>query len=456
MQNKSLSNVLLRQQKNKNVAFNADQVMTGQQFLEDIQTLCSVLKKDNSALVAICCVNSYLFSVAFFAVIYAGKKILLPGSHQPAILSTLASQFDLLIDDGLMAKNAPIKRIELPLKMKSNSDFTFFELNLEQVEITLFTSGSTGQPKAIYKTLAMLDKEISSLEALWGDLLGASTVQSTVSHQHIYGLLFRVLWPLCMGRSFSCLDITYPEQVSLRANDASILITSPALLKRLSMEKSSASYRAVFSSGGPLLEAGLTNCQSILKQTPIEIFGSTETGGIGYRSQTHNDAEWTFFSEISAQVDKNQCLLLTSPWLSPDLTATADAYYQTSDQCELLSDRRFILKGRIDRIVKIEEKRVSLIALEMRLNAMNWVDESVLVVLDKRARMSLGALLVLSLIGKKQFKTLGKATFCLQLRHDLRQWFEPVAIPRYFRIEDEIPLNTQGKRRYEEISGLFE
>ena len=64
-------------------------------------------------------------------------------------------------------------------------------------------------------------------------------------------------------------------------------------------------------------------------------------------------------------------------------------------------------------------------------------------------------LLVLSMAGQNQFKILGKAKFCLQLRHDLRQWFEPVAIPRYFRIENEIPLNTQGKRRYDEISGLF-
>ena len=160
MQHKSLSNVLLRQQKNKNVAFNAEQVITGQQFLEDIKALCCLLKKDNSALVAICCVIVICLVSLFFAVIYAGKKILLPGSHQPAILNTLASQFDLLIDDGLMAKNAPIKRIELPLKAQTHSDFDFFELSLEQVEITLFTSGSTGQPKAIYKTLAMLDKEI--------------------------------------------------------------------------------------------------------------------------------------------------------------------------------------------------------------------------------------------------------------------------------------------------------
>lgn len=76
--------------------------------------------------------------------------------------------------------------------------------------LVLFTSGSTGAPQPIGKTFRQLDAEIAALEATFGGRLGNAGIRGTVSHQHIYGLLFRVLWPLATGRAFDAPRIDFP------------------------------------------------------------------------------------------------------------------------------------------------------------------------------------------------------------------------------------------------------
>ena len=77
----------------------------------------------------------------------------------------------------------------------------FDSLNGDFVGLVLFTSGSTGVPQAIPKKLSQMSREVATLETQFGELLGVADISTTVSHQHIYGLLFNVLWPLVAGRA---------------------------------------------------------------------------------------------------------------------------------------------------------------------------------------------------------------------------------------------------------------
>ena len=52
--------------------------------------------------------------------------------------------------------------------------------------------------------------------ALWGERLAGTRVLASVSHQHIYGLLFRILLPLSLGLPFDRRSIDYPEQLALQ------------------------------------------------------------------------------------------------------------------------------------------------------------------------------------------------------------------------------------------------
>ncbi|MFT6984716.1 MAG: acyl-coenzyme A synthetase/AMP-(fatty) acid ligase [Psychromonas sp.] len=447
----SLKNVLLSERSaQKTVSFSHEKTLCWSQFLADIKALTIKLNDFHKPRLAICCDDSYLFCVAFFAAVYADKKIVLPGNYQPAMLLSLSDHFDAIIHDGLVADDFTKEQLILPLTDKQQlTDFKFCELDLAKIEITLFTSGSSGLPKAINKSLLMLDTEIVQLEALWGDLLGDSNIVSTVSHQHIYGLLFRVLWPLCAGRSFARNDLVYPEQILTSANNSCTLISSPALLKRLPEDSHGASYAAVFSSGGPLNRASAKQCNTLFNHYPFEVFGSTETGGIGYRQQSHAAMPWTFFSGIFSQLAEDNCLSLRSPWIDEK------SWYQTSDQCDLLENNQFILKGRVDRIVKIEEKRISLVEVEQRLNQLEWIDESAVLLFDETHRLTLGAVITLSEQGKKSMQAVGKGKFWIKLRQALRLWLEPVGIPRHYRVVSELPVNTQGKLLHSEIAQLF-
>jgi len=454
----SLSSLLLANRPGHKVAFSTNSQLDWEQFLDDIYSLSLLIKAQPCKAVAICCEDSYLFSVAFFACSYAAKKIVLPGNHQPAMLAALSSHFDLLIADGEVTTKITAS-ITLPLALQEDKterlDFEFSELDLNTTNITLFTSGSTGTPKAINKTLQMIDAEIHALQKQWGQLLDGTSIVSTVSHQHIYGLLFRVLWPLCAGRAFISHDLTYPEQVIKNGTPEQVLISSPALLKRLQNEGQLANYRAVFSSGGPLSNDAAESCKTLLNQTAIEVFGSTETGGIAFRQQHDIDTPWQFFPDVQPKLMGQDCLALRSPWLGKELRKDAGGYYQTSDQCELLNDHQFRLNGRIDRIVKIEEKRISLQEVEKHLNELDWINESVVLVLDEQHRITLGALLTLTELGEQTQRTLGKGRFWIKLRHALREWIEPVGIPRHFRVAKEIPMNKQGKLLQQEIAELF-
>ena len=152
--------------------------------------------------------------------------------------------------------------------------------------LVLFTSGSTGVPKEVGRRVRNLEAELTALETLWGEGLRGCRVFSTVSHRHVYGLLFRVLWPLLERRPFATFDFEYPEQLLGDAGAGNALVSSPALLKRVGhLPPASGQWRAIFSSGGVLAGDAVTDATRVLGVCPTQILGSTETSGVGWRSQ---------------------------------------------------------------------------------------------------------------------------------------------------------------------------
>jgi len=435
------------------VCFDDNHTQNWQELTHDTQILIGFLEQTSNQNVAICTQDSYLFTCMFLACVVTQKHVILPGNVQPSALDELSDQFDcLMVDQSITTlpnKKLGIFNISALLEEKAFANTESFPLNreleLDSVKLTLFTSGSSGTPKAIQKTLEHIENEINELEVTWGKLLDNSKVHSTVSHQHIYGLLFRVLWPLCAGRAFARYNLDYPEQIMTHATKETTLISSPALLKRMTTEYSPKHIRCVFSSGGPLNFDSAQQSEQLLGSRPIEVYGSTETGGIAFRQQWEATTPWQLFDCIEATLNSEKCIKLLSPYIDKH------NWYQTADECEMVSDNQFILKGRTDRIIKIEEKRVSLVEVEKRLEQLSWIDECVVIPFEEPERLILASVIVLSTEGRAKLDTMTKGKFWLLLRSELRNWLEPTAIPRRYRILDEIPLNSQGKRLISEI-----
>jgi acyl-coenzyme A synthetase/AMP-(fatty) acid ligase/3-hydroxymyristoyl/3-hydroxydecanoyl-(acyl carrier protein) dehydratase len=317
-------------------------------------------------------------------------------------------------------------------------------------QLVIFTSGSTGQAKPIVKCLNQFQLEIATLEKHWGDQLGEAAALATVSHQHIYGLLFRVLWPLSAGRCFHSQAYINPETlVHALQRGPAYWVASPAHLKRLDLHSpwdGIADLQGIFSSGGALPE---TAAQQILTdggQAVIEVYGSSETGGIAWRQQ---EQVWRLFSGMSLRCIGGKWLL-HSPYL-----ATEEGGFQLDDQITLLDDGRFTLHGRSDRIVKVEEKRLSLVDLEQRLTTAPWIDDAHALVISK-TRDTVAAVVVLSSPGLEQLAIQGRNRLIRQLRKALEPWFESVVLPRKWLFVNIMPLSTQGKIDRQLLTSLLD
>lgn len=365
-------------------------------------------------------------AIALFAAWQADIQVLLPGDDQAHTRQRLAGQVDLWLD-----------------RLEDNSTIpamTAKPLDLDQCRLTLCTSGSTGEPKLIDKSLRQLVNEVQSLEQLWGYRLGAACIIGSVASQHIYGLLFRVLWPLSAGRSFMRHAQPFPEdmQRSSLAHPAFAWVASPALLKRMGDNLDWAALRPVrqiFSSGGPLPADAAEHLQQQLGQWPTEIYGSSETGGVAWRQ---GGASWQAFNGVELSLNADGALQLRSPYLP------AGQLEQTADAAELQGDGRFVLRGRLDRIVKLEEQRIALPQLEQRLHTHAWVSETRLGVIQQ-GRAYLGAMLVLSPAGIHALRNSGRRAVTNALRQHLRGHCPAIALPRRWRLVQQLPYNAQGK-----------
>ncbi|KJJ62867.1 AMP-binding protein [Pseudomonas sp. Choline-3u-10] len=381
-------------------------------------------------------------AIALLGAWRAGVTVLLPADLQPASRARLAHQADLWLTD----QDGDAHLSELFAEPLEGA-----KLDLDQCRLLLCTSGSSGEPKLIDKRLRQLANEVKTLEACWGADLGDACVIASVAAQHIYGLLFRLLWPLCAGRPFLRRAQPFSEDLQLasRQHPRFCWVASPALLKRMGDNldwPALRSVRRVFSSGGALdVEAG-QRLQQRLGQLPTEIYGSSETGGIAWRQ---GGALWQPFAGVQLSQDDHGALRTASPCLPPGHVE------QTADAARIEADGRFELLGRLDRIVKLEEKRIALPMLETALAAHPFVSDARLGVINDN-RAYLAALVALSEAGLHALRNGGRRALTETLRKHLANHCEALALPRRWRLVAQLPCNSQGKLAQAQLDALLQ
>ncbi|QXI23273.1 AMP-binding protein [Pseudomonas iranensis] len=380
-------------------------------------------------------------AIALLGAWRAGVSVLLPADLQAQTRQRWSQEVDLWLTD---------QPGDVQLHDFTQPGLAGAELDLDQCRLSLCTSGSSGEPKRIDKTLRQLANEVEALEQLWGADLGQACIIGSVATQHIYGLLFRVLWPLCAGRPFVRRQLAFSEdlQRASREYPAFAWVASPALLKRMGDNldwPALSAVRRVFSSGGALPPEAAQSLHQRLQQWPTEILGSSETGGIAWRQ---GESLWQAFAGVELSQDSDGALLIASPYLP------AGHVEHSADAARIVADGRFELLGRLDRIVKLEEKRISLPMLEQALVDHDWVAEARLGVVQEN-RASLGALLVLSESGLFALREHGRRGLTETLRKHLSQHCEALALPRRWRLLRQLPLNSQGKLAQADVEALL-
>jgi acyl-CoA synthetase (AMP-forming)/AMP-acid ligase II/3-hydroxymyristoyl/3-hydroxydecanoyl-(acyl carrier protein) dehydratase len=421
-------------------------------FLERVRAWRELVRHTPGRSFALYINDSFEFAAAVIGVWQAGKTAYLPADTLPATCATLSQAVDGFLGE-FPSEWAPLSPTAED-SARGAQEFT--RLLADFIGLVIYTSGSTGVAQAIPKKLSQLAAEVATLEVLFGDRAGAADILATVSHQHIYGLLFKVLWPLATGRVIHAHSFAFFEQIVpvLEARDC-VLVSSPAHLKRLpelpAWAAASQRLRAVFSSGGPLPLDVAQSAERLLSTMPIEIYGSSETGGIGWRQRNAMSGEsWTPMPGVSWRIDADDSVLQVRSAHLPDA-----AWFGMADRAVAAPGERFLLQGRVDRIVKIEEKRISLDVIEKRLAASPLVAEvRVLAFGDRRQRIA--AFVVPSPQGHNALIDTGKLAFSRLLRDALVDFVEHVALPRRWRFLDALPVNAQGKTTHADLLALLD
>ncbi|MDR2631405.1 MAG: AMP-binding protein [Spirochaetaceae bacterium] len=399
--------------------------------------------------------DCWFFLVGFAALFQCKKEVLLTANIQAEYLAEIREGGTAVLTDQDLAGS-----FSLPALLAPGGEPVPPEpppaINRDETVILMYTSGTTGKPKVVRQRLTEFEIDNAFILSKWGEEFLSRKVCSTVSQHHIYGLLFSILLPFTAGVPFRRFRLRYPEELETLTDDAYMIITVPAFLKRTveiapgdGEKRGGLRLRSpwIFTSGGVLDPETARKTDEVLGFWPLEVYGSTETSGIAFR-QSRDGLAWTPFDNAHITLNEAGCLVIRSPYIKDP------AGFTTGDLAELLPDGRFLLRGRADSMVKIEEKRISLPEVESRLLQSGLVAEvSVLAMEDKR--QYLAAALVLNPAGVEKFRHTEKYLVNRYFREYLSLFFEGVVIPRRWRYLDALPTDSQGKKKRDEIQALF-
>lgn len=389
--------------------------------------------------------SAAMFLVGMLVSARLGRELVCPAHMGPAYLNEIGVGEGVFVSD--IAVDLPdARRMQPPPPAASTA---MFEPPTRPLKITFFTSGSSGTPKAVERTLDQMETEITVLESLWGGAPGP--VLGTVTHQHIYGLGFRIVWPVMAGYPAADRPMDFWEQLRDRLVPGTVFISSPAHLTRLpgAGVLDRCRPRMVFSAGALLPLAAARECQAVFGTVPIEILGSTETSAVAWRQQMGENEPWTPLPSVEIAADRAGCLTVKSAFIEPDQRITM------GDRVEMVEGGRFRLLGRADRVVKVEGIRVSLTRVEEALADLEEVEETAAVALPHR-RGRIGAAVVLSPKGASLLAEKGPFRLSRQLRAALAGRLDSIERPKFWRFVPRFPVNSQGKRVDADVRALFE
>ena len=383
--------------------------------------------------VALVCRDGLDFAAGFLGLLHAGADVVLPANTQIGALADIPGGCEAVLDDAAVAA--------------ATGGMQLGPIDSRGAAITFFTSGSTGAPKEVTRSLAMMEHEIRALDAAFG-ALPAGPVLATVSQQHLYGLTFKLLWPLAVARPFMAETFDVWEAVVAAGPGAGTVISSPAHLSRLgglAALSGSARPGAVFSAGAPLAAADAWVARDILGVLPTEIFGSTESGAIATRQQANGSEDWTLLPNIELRVDAGGVAAFRGPqvagWVTTgDVVAPGPGGF------------RFI--GRADGIMKVEGKRVATAEVEAALAALPWV-EAAMVLLLPGPPVRLAAAVIPSPDGWQALRSQGHFRFGRSLAQALASRMEPAGRPKRWRFVTDLPWRPMGKRDAAALAALF-
>ena len=329
---------------------------------------------------------------AFFALARLGSTILLAsskwGSSERASLARRARPAAWIAPPGLT--------VELPTQAQGDP----FD---DADALVKFSSGSTGEPKAVRLTATALIAEARNIARTLG-LDSRDRVHARVPLSHSYGLDVGLLAPLFHGAAVLVGDGFIPRLALRELEGASIFAGIPAMYRLFLETKATpslASLRWALSSTAPLspelvrrFEArfgiwiaahyGASECGAITNHRPSEVAGRIESVGMaldGVRLRL-SDANGRPVAagepgEVRVESDALARGLLADAVPTPFLVEPDGArLYRTADFGRLDAEGFLFLDGRLDELINVGGLKVSPLEVEAVLESHPAVREA--------------------------------------------------------------------------------
>ena len=397
--------------------------------------------------------NIYEFMVIFFTALLAKKKICLLNTNKYAYIK------DLFNDDTLFISDTSETQLNISQLLCAAANTTRTDsidcailkgLTISPTaDIHFYTSGSTGKPKIIEKKFSHLEREVEELFSCFGEDITDSLFLTSVFHYHVYGFLFYVLLPFAVQCPIFSNRINYLETCAGFSSWKKItFVSSPAFLKRIvKISLTPSTQWTVFSSAGALDAAGSSNCADIFGTEAIEIYGSTETGGIAWRKQKTNPL-WRPFPCVSISAAPDNTFTARSPYFDGTVTG--------GDLIACTDEGLFTLLGRVDSTVKIEGRRIDLKDIDAKLLALSDCADCHTIYHKTNRREQTVSFIVLK-------KDTPLYTLYLEdeqaakkhIQDYLYAYFDKTLAPRKIYILDAIPKNAMGKINHAQLESLL-
>lgn len=301
----------------------------------------------------------------------------------------------------------------------------------DQVVLTAHTSGSTGVPKAYSKTWSALVAEADMIGRGIRLADSARHLVSTVPPNHMYGFSYGLFGPLCWGMSIDTERPVYPKdlaRVMRRAPGPAWVVTTPNQLRAYVASQEPLERVAGFVCSAAPLPVELADAVEARFGRPvIETYGSTETGAIAWRRPTERGL-WNAYDGVA--VTGGEQTRVHAAYLPRDGQPVDDAV-------DVVNARQFRIVGRCDDLVKIGAKRASIADLSERLRAVEGVRDGAFFLPSEGAQRAGQVRLVAFAVSPE----CDAATILARLR----EWIDPVFLPRPLLLIPELPRGATGK-----------
>ena len=300
---------------------------------------------------------------------------------------------------------------------------------IENKQYIFHTSGSSGEPKIIKKSYECVLAEGQDLAEFFK--FSPDTVfVSTVTPDFMYGTTFTVMLPKVLGCKVDEERVLYPEDI--KDYEKYVFVSTPSFLEKLAKYNFTFKHKPqmIISAGAKLADDIFEYLEKISLGV-TEIYGSTEAGVIAYRQCARDNLK--FFENVTY---KNNTI--KSPYFD-------EAELTLNDEIEFLQNG-FVVKKRNDRIVKIQEKRVSLSEVENILNSTEFVEKSYCLKLDDK----LCAAAVLTAKGQNFLEEKGKLELIKLLKMSGK-----ASLCKKWRFLYDLPVTERGKINRERITEIF-